>query len=92
MTIWIDALGFGPFYAVAIYAVLRGRDWIRIPAVYWAGLMTANVLIILMEERYGIHATPRFAVVLAANLPWLLLPQAVLVRMLRSPHPFTRAG
>ena len=92
MTIWIDALGFGPFYAVAIYAVLRGRDWIRIPAVYWAGLMTANVLIILMEERYGVHATPRFAVVLAANLPWLLLPQAVLVRMLRSPHPFTRAG
>lgn len=90
MTIWIDAVFFGPFYAVALYAFARGRDWIRIPAVFWSGLMVANVLIILMEERYGIHATPRWGVVLAANLPWLLLPFAVVTRMLLSDHPFTR--
>jgi hypothetical protein len=88
MTIWIDVLGFGPFYACALYAFLRGRDWIRVPALVWAGLMTANVLIILMEERYGVWATPRFGVVLALNLPWLLLPAAVVVRMRRE-HPFT---
>jgi hypothetical protein len=35
----------------------RGRDWIRVPALVWSGLMTANVLIILMEERYGTWAT-----------------------------------
>ena len=28
-TIWLDVLVFGPFYAVAIYAFARGRDWIR---------------------------------------------------------------
>lgn len=88
MTIWIDVVFFGPFYAFAIYAFIRGRDWIRIPAVFWAGLMTANVLIILMEERYGIHATPHWGMVLAANLPWLLFPLAMLVRMRRE-HPFT---
>lgn len=90
MTIWIDAVFFGPFYAFAIYAFIKGRDWIRIPAVYWAGLMTANVLIILMEERFGIHRTPHFPMVLAANIPWLLLPFAVVFRMIRSDHPFTR--
>ena len=88
MTIWIDVLFFGPFYVCAIYAFVRGRDWIRLPAVFWSGLMTANVLIILMEERYGVHATPRWGVVLAANLPWLLFPIATLVRMRRE-HPFT---
>ena len=89
MTIWIDVLFFGPFYAFAIYAFVRGRDWIRVPALVWAGMMTSNVLIILMEERYGAHASPRWPVVLAANLPWLLLPAAVVVRLARRQHPFT---
>src|SRR2546427_13309669 len=29
-TIWIDSLLFGPFYLCAIYAYLKGREWIRI--------------------------------------------------------------
>jgi hypothetical protein len=91
MTIWIDVLYFGPFYACAIYAFVRGRDWIRVPALVWAGLMMANVLIILMEERYGEWATPRFGIVLALNLPWLLMPLAVTWR-LRREHPFTTAA
>jgi EXPERA (EXPanded EBP superfamily) len=89
MTIWIDVLLFGPFYAAAVYAFVRGRDWIRLPAVLWSGAMFTIVSIILMEERYGVHASPRFGFVLAANLTWLLLPLAVVVRMARSPHPFT---
>lgn len=90
MTIWIDALLFGPFYAAAIYAFVRGREWIRIPAVFWSGSMMSNVLVILAEERYGLYRTPHFALVLGANLPWLLLPFVVTARMLRSDHPFTR--
>jgi len=89
MTIWIDVLCFGPFYLAAIYAFVRGRDWIRLPAVLWSGAMVAIVAVILMDERYGVHASPRFGIVLTANLPWLLLPLAVVARMSRSPHPFT---
>src|SRR5258706_386635 len=33
MTIWIDVLFFGPFYLAAIYAFIRGLNWIRVPAV-----------------------------------------------------------
>lgn len=90
MTIWIDVLFFGPFYALALYAFARGRDWIRIPALVWSGTMMANVLIILMEERYGRHATDHFGFVLALNLPWLLMPLAMIARMRRE-HPFTLA-
>jgi hypothetical protein len=89
MTIWIDVVFFGPFYVFAIYAFLRGRDWIRLPALVWSGTMCANVLIILMEERYGRYATPHFPFVLALNAPWLLLPFAVIWRMRRE-HPFSR--
>jgi hypothetical protein len=81
MTIWIDILVFGPFYLAAVYAFVRSRAWIRVPALVWSGMMVSNVLIILMEERYGVTASPHFGVVLAANLAWLLMPVAMIVRM-----------
>src|SRR4029434_9612659 len=88
MTIWIDVLFFGPFYLSALYAFVRGRDWIRVPALVWSGTMLANVSIILMDERYGATPAPNFAFVLALNLPWLLMPVAMIGRM-RHDHPFT---
>jgi EXPERA (EXPanded EBP superfamily) len=88
MTIWIDVIWNGPFYVFAIYAISRGREWIRVPALVWCGSMAAVVLIILSEEYSGIHQTPHFPIVLALNLPWLLLPLGVIARMARS-HPFT---
>ena len=89
-TIWIDVLLFGPFYAVAIYAFVRGREWIRTPSILWAGMMLANVTIILFEEFLGPHAAPRPWMVLAANASWLIFPLLVVWRMARSPWPFTK--
>jgi hypothetical protein len=91
-TIWIDALGFGPFYAFALYAFWTGRDWIRLPSIMWASVMLTNVTVILFEELWGAHATPARAVVLLANAPWLLFPIALLVRMLRHERPFTEGS
>jgi hypothetical protein len=88
MTIWIDVIWNGPFYVFAIYAITRGRDWIRVPALVWCGSMSAVVLIILSEEYGGIHRTPHFGIVLALNLPWLALPLLTVARMARE-HPFT---
>jgi len=89
MTIWIDVLYFGPFYLAAVYAFVRGRNWIRVPALVWSGLMLANVLIILMDERYGVTPAPNFAAVLAFNAAWLVFPFAVILRLGRD-QPFTR--
>ena len=91
MTIWIDVIFFGPFYLAAIYAFIRGRSWIRIPALVWSGTMMANVLIILMDEVYGVTPARNLAFVLAVNGPWLLMPLAIIWRMRRE-HPFHRAG
>ena len=88
-TIWIDVLLFGPFYAVATYAYARGREWIRTPSLLWAGMMLANVTIILSEELIGPHASPHPFVVVAANASWLLFPVLVTWRMSRGAHPFT---
>lgn len=89
MTIWIDVLLFGPFYAAAIYAFIRGRAWIRVPALVWAGMMLSNVLIILMDERFGLTPAPHFGLVLLLNLPWLAFPVAMILR-LRRDRPFER--
>lgn len=89
-TIWIDVLLFGPFYAVAIYAYIRGRAWIRIPSIIYGSMIITNVLIILMEERFGSTPAPDFAWVFLTNLPWLVIPGYVIFRMWRDPFPFTR--
>jgi hypothetical protein len=88
-TIWIDSLFFGPFYAFALYAYYKGRDWIRLPSVIWASVMLANVTIILSEETWGPHATPRLGMVLLANAGWVAFPLLVIARMWKSEHPFT---
>jgi len=89
-TIWIDALLFGPFYALAIYAYVKAKDWIRMPSVVWASVMMTNVTVILFEEIGGNHATESLGLVLVVNAPWLLVPIGVLFRMWRPEHPFTR--
>jgi hypothetical protein len=90
-TIWLDVLLFGPFYAVALYAYWKGRDWIRLPSIIYATMLFTNVFIILFEEVAGQFASPQLAIVVALNLPWLLMPVAIIARMWRSEHPFTRA-
>jgi hypothetical protein len=90
-TIWIDSLVFGPFYVAAIFAFLKGREWIRIPTIIWGSMMLTVVTIILFEEMVGEHATPERAAVLLANAPWALAPLFLIVRMARNPRPFTRA-
>lgn len=87
MTMWIDVLLFGPFYLAAIYAFVRGRNWIRVPALVWAGMMLSNVLIILLEERFGAHPPPSFGTVVLLNLGWLLVPLAIIWRMRKEPFP-----
>jgi hypothetical protein len=89
MTIWIDSIFFGPFYAVALFAYVRGRDWIRIPSIIWGSVMITNVTIILGEEMMGPHATFAPGMVWLANLAWLVFPVLVIARMWLQDHPFT---
>jgi hypothetical protein len=51
--------------------------------------MLADVFIIVGEEIAGPHASPHLPVVLALNLPWLLLPILLTIRLWNE-HPFSR--
>eukprot|EP01105_Mastigella_eilhardi_P006764 TRINITY_DN18305_c0_g1_i1.p2 TRINITY_DN18305_c0_g1~~TRINITY_DN18305_c0_g1_i1.p2 ORF type:complete len:194 (+),score=46.13 TRINITY_DN18305_c0_g1_i1:30-584(+) len=88
MTIWIDAFYFGPFYFVAVFAFLKGKEWIKAPALFWAGLMVANLTIIFGEEFAGPYKSPAPLQIVAAYGPYLLAPLLTLIRMARV-HPFT---
>ena len=88
-TIWIDALFFGPFYVVAIYAYARGKNWIRFASIIWASVMLTNVFIILFEEVNGEHASPHLGRVFMSNAAWVIFPLIVLYRMGRSVYPFS---
>lgn len=87
-TIWIDVLYFGPFYALAIYAFIKGKNWIRLPALIWAAMMFTNVFIILSEEIYGAFPAKNLAVVMLANAPWFIFPLFMVFRM-RNAKPFS---
>jgi hypothetical protein len=50
--------------------------------------MLTNVTIILGEEAYGPHRTPRLGMVLLANAGWALFPIYIIYRMWRDPEPF----
>ncbi len=87
-TIWIDALFFGPFYLFGIYSFIKGRKWIRIPAVIYSSVMMTNVTIILSEEIWGPHASPHLYFVLLDNAPWMIFPILIIIRMYRYEDPF----
>ena len=90
MTIWIDAVFFGPFYMAAIYAFTKGKDWIRIPSVIFASVMLTNVTIILGEEFMGEFASPNILAVVGANASWVIIPLLLIWRMWDAEHPFTK--
>jgi hypothetical protein len=91
VTILFDAVFFGPFYACAVYAYLKGKEWIRLLSIVWASMLFTVTTIIVFEEIYGPYRSPQLPIVLLANAPWILMPIFVVYRMGRSPHPFTRA-
>ena len=91
VTIWLDNLFYGPFYAVAIYAFIKGKEWIRLPSLIWAVSLASGVIMILSEEAFGQYRTSHFALVAFANISWIIFPIIILVRFGMTEHPFTKA-
>jgi hypothetical protein len=87
-TIWIDALYFGPFYAFALWAFVKGRDWIKNWALVWSGLMFANVSAILFEEWLGVRASHAPWTATLAYAAWLVIPLLLAWRVWAE-HPLT---
>ncbi len=83
----VSAFVFGPFYLVLVYALLTGRNWIRLPAIVYVSAMVYGMVLLFGAEFLGeLPPTnvPRF---LAFNLPYLVVPLLLAYRM-RRPLPF----
>lgn len=88
----LSAFLYGPFYLLLAWALLRGKNWIQLPAVIYAVMIaTITGVIVFGVEFFGEPEwrTPNPGKFLPLNLPYVLFPILLLVRM-RKPHPFTR--
>ncbi len=87
VTAFISGLIFGPFYLVLVYAFIKGANWIRIPALIYVGAMLHGMTeFIYWEYRIG-PAPTNFIVFWAFNLPYVLVPVLLGIRM-RHHMPF----
>ena len=88
----LSAFVYGPFYLVLAYSLLRGKNWIQLPSVIYATMISGVTgIVVFGVEFFGESAwrTPNPAKFLVFNLPYVLIPILLLVRM-RKPLPFTR--
>ncbi len=88
----LSAFVYMPFYFVLVYALIRGRNWIQFPAtIYATMIVTITGIIVFGVEFFGEaeFQTQNPAKFLAFNLPYVLVPLLLLIRM-RKPLPFTR--
>jgi hypothetical protein len=88
----LSAFVYMPFYVVLVFAILTGRNRIQLPAVIYATMIvTLTGVVVFGVEFFGDPAmrTGNPAKFLAFNLPYVLVPLLLLVRM-RRPLPFTR--
>lgn len=101
---FISAMLFGVFYLVLIYAFVRGREWIRLPAVFYAGMVVMGTGVYLGVAVLGDaplfalacgpgsgfdYKSPSALLSIAVNVPYPLVGLLLVARMWR-PHPFTR--
>ena len=83
---------YGPFYLLLVYALIKGKNWIRLPAVMYAtAISVLTGIVVFGVEFFGEPAwrCQNPAKFLAFNLPYVIVPILLLVRM-RKPLPFTR--
>jgi hypothetical protein len=85
----IDAYVFGPMYLVLIYAFVKGRNWVRIPALLYGAAIVYSTIVYFgwefLDTANREQANP-FAV-FVVNIPYTIVPLLLMWRM-RSPEPF----
>ena len=82
---------YAPFYLVAVYAIVKGLEWIRVPLLAISSGLLYSLTVILIEQVWGRYASHNVPLVLAAYATYWLLPIVLIVRFGMTSHPFTRA-
>ena len=84
----IDAFVFGSFYLVLVYAFVRRRNWIRMPALLYGAAMVYSVVVYILMEALSEHAAQtNLPMVLLIGAPYTIIPILLVWRMWE-PEPF----
>jgi hypothetical protein len=77
---------FVPFYPVLAYALVKRREWIRVPALAFVAAITATNAIYFGVAFFGEPALrcQNPAKFLGTNLPYLIVPWLLAVRVARA--------
>lgn len=87
----VSGFVYGPFYLVLVYAFVRGRNWIRLPALIYVGAMLHGWTEFMWWE-YTLGTPPRVPLVFwGFYLPYGVIPVLLAIRMWR-PRPFSRSA
>jgi EXPERA (EXPanded EBP superfamily) len=82
-----DEFLFGPFYLLLIYAFVKRKNWIRIPALLFGAIVAFDVSVYFALEFWTERGRADLLMVVLINLPYWLVPILLIYRMRRA-QPF----
>src|SRR5262245_26722922 len=85
-----DGLFQAPILAFIIYGLVRKRLWVRTLGLFYAGAAITNMFFYFTTTFWGPTPPPDLAVYLPFNLPWLVAPAVLGLRLLPA-EPFAVA-
>jgi len=87
----ISGMVYGPFYLLLVFAFIKGKNWIRIPAFIYVGAMMHGMTEFVIGE-YWLGPPPGRPIIFwAFNGPYGVIPLLLAYRM-RKPNPFGTAS
>ena len=88
----LSAFVYAPFYLLLVYSLIKGKNWIQLYAVMYGTLISGITGVVVFGVEFFGEAQWRTAhpwTFLAFNLPYVLIPILLIIRM-RRPLPFAR--
>lgn len=76
-----DGLFQAPVLIFVVFGLVRQRRWLRTVGLVYAGAAVTNMFSYFTQTLLGPHAPPNMAYYLAFNLPWLIAPAVLGVRV-----------
>lgn len=77
-----DGLFQAPMLLVIMIALVRPRPWLRPLGLFYAGAAVTNMFFYFTQTFLGPHPPPNMAYYLLFNLPWLIAPAILGLRVL----------
>jgi hypothetical protein len=86
----VSPLIYGPYYIIAIYALITGKNWIRTWSLAYAWGLFYSLTVIMAEEYMGDSKATAFPIVCLVNMPyWIVVPLLIVYRFWNNSKPFT---